>query len=571
MFGDEAAEGVTVGAEELGGLDERAGAGQGLLAQPALGEREVEVGESDRLGLLAGHCASTYSRPIGGRRAFERGFSHGRSGLSAMATVAYAGVMTRVDRLELDEDGFAGLVAAAMQRVSQHLRELPTAPACVTEGGAAVARALREGAPRTGESLESVLATLFDRALPVSFTTPGPGYLAFVPGGGLLHAAVADLIADAVNRFVGVWRAAPGLVQLETNVIAWLCAAVGLPEGSGGVLTTGGSLANFSATVAARRSRLGEEHLLSGTIYTSTQAHHSVVKAATLAGFRAGHVRAVEVDERFCVRVDAIAAAIAEDRAAGLRPCMIVGSGGTTNTGAVDDLEALADLAAREDLWFHVDAAYGGCFVLTERGRVALRGISRADSVTLDPHKGLFLPYGTGALLVRDPTALRAAHAGTADYLPPMQEDPAFVDYCELSPELSRDFRGLRLWLPIKLCGLDAFAAALDEKLDLTVLAAEALEAMPGVEMVARPQLSLLAFRHVPRGLAGDAAGLNRYNEALLGAVNRRQRVYLTPTMAAGRFVLRICVLSFRTHRDRVEAGLEDIRAAIAELGGRPP
>lgn len=473
--------------------------------------------------------------------------------------------MTTWDRLELDEAGFRGLVAAAMERITEHLRDLPAAPACVTDGGEALARALREPPPRSGQALDEVLATLFDWALPVSFTTAGPGYLAYVPGGGLLHAAVADLIADAVNRFVGLWRAAPGLVQLEANVVQWLCALVGLPAGSGGVLTTGGSLANFSATVAARRDRLGER-FLDGVIYTSTQAHHSVIKAAVLAGFPEGQVRGLPVDERFRVDVAAMAAAIAEDRAAGLRPCMIVGSGGTTNTGAVDDLEALAELAAREGLWFHVDAAYGGCFALTERGRAVLAGIGRADSVTLDPHKGLFLPYGTGALLVREPEALRRAHAGRAEYLPPMQEDPLFVDFCELSPELSRDFRGLRLWLPFKLCGVDAFVAALDEKLDLAAFVAEELRGMADVELVAPPQLSLLAFRHVPRRLAGDAAGLDAHNKQLLAAVNRRQRVFLTPTVVAGRFVVRICVLSFRTHRDRIEEGLEDIRAAIAEL-----
>jgi aromatic-L-amino-acid decarboxylase len=472
--------------------------------------------------------------------------------------------MTDSSPLELDEAGFRALVDVAVDRVAAHLRGLATAPACVTEGGAEVARALREPLPRTGAAASAVLATLFERALPCSYNTPGPGYLAYVPGGGLLHAAVADLIADAVNRYVGLWRAAPGLVQLESNVVRWLCEVVGLPAGAGGVLTTGGSLANFGATVAAR-ARLGE-HFADGAVYTSAEAHHSVRKAATLAGFPARQVRAIAVDERFRVRVDAARAAIAADRAAGRRPCMIVASAGTTNTGAVDDLEALADLAAREGLWLHVDAAYGGCFALTARGRAALRGLGRADSVTLDPHKGLFLPYGTGALLVRDPAALRRAHAGAADYLPPMQEDPEFVDFCELSPELSRDFRGLRVWLPLKLCGADAFAAALDEKLDLAAHAAAALAATPEVELVAPPQLSLLAFRHVPRRLAGDAAAIDAHNRALLAAINRRQRVFLTSTIAGGRFVLRICVLSFRTHRDRVDAGLEDVRAAIAEL-----
>ena len=473
--------------------------------------------------------------------------------------------MPDFSRLELDEVDLRALVAAAVDRICGELRELPTRPACVTEGGAELARSLREPLPRTGSPLPELLATIFDRALPVSYNTPGPGYLAYIPGGGLLHAAVADLIADAINRYVGLWRAAPGLVQLESNVISWLCEIVGLPAGSGGVLTSGGSLANFSATVAARHV-LGER-FADGTIYTSTQAHHSVARAALLAGFPARQVRAIEVDASQRVRVELVAEAIAADRAAGLRPCMIVASAGTTNTGAVDDLEGLADLARREAIWLHVDGAYGGSFALTERGRAALRGLGRADSITLDPHKGFFLPYGTGALLERDPAALRRAHSVRAEYLPAMQEDPDLVDFCELSPELSRDFRGLRLWLPLKLVGVDAFAAALDEKLDLARYAAQVLEAMPAVELLAAPQLSLLAFRHAPARLRGDEAALDLHNERLLAAINRRGRVYLTGTRLRGRFVLRICVLSFRTHRDRVDAGLADVAAAIAELG----
>jgi aromatic-L-amino-acid decarboxylase len=266
--------------------------------------------------------------------------------------------MPDFSRLELDEVDLRALVAAAVDRICGELRELPTRPACVTEGGAELARSLREPLPRTGSPLPELLATIFDRALPVSYNTPGPGYLAYIPGGGLLHAAVADLIADAINRYVGLWRAAPGLVQLESNVISWLCEIVGLPAGSGGVLTSGGSLANFSATVAARHV-LGER-FADGTIYTSTQAHHSVARAALLAGFPARQVRAIEVDASQRVRVDLVAEAIAADRAAGLRPCMIVASAGTTNTGAVDDLEGLADLARREAIWLHVDGAYGG-------------------------------------------------------------------------------------------------------------------------------------------------------------------------------------------------------------------
>jgi aromatic-L-amino-acid decarboxylase len=288
-----------------------------------------------------------------------------------------------------------------------------------------------------------------------------------------------------------------------------------------------------------------------------------VQKAALLAGFPPANVRAVPTDERYCIRTEALARLVAADRAAGLTPFLLVANAGTTNTGAVDDLHACADVAREHGLWLHVDGAYGGFFVLTERGRAALGGIERADSITLDPHKGLFLPYGTGSLLVRDGEALRRAHSVHADYLPPMQEDREFVDFSQVSPELSRDFRGLRVWLPVKMHGMAAFRRALDEKLDLARWAADELRRIPGVEIVAEPQLSLLAFRVVRPGL--DEAALDALNRRVMEAVNARQRVYLTHTLARGRFLIRICVLSFRTHMDRMEMAIEDIRAAIAE------
>ncbi|MDH3367040.1 MAG: pyridoxal-dependent decarboxylase, partial [Gemmatimonadota bacterium] len=251
-------------------------------------------------------------------------------------------------------------------------------------------------------------------------------------------------------------------------------------------------------------------------------------------------------------------------RRAGYRPFMVVASAGTTNTGAVDDLRGLADLAATEHLWYHVDAACGGFFALTERGRRVLAGMERADSVTLDPHKGLFLPYGTGSLLVRDGRLLRRAHATEGAYLPAMQDRTEFVDFCQVSPELSRPFRGLRLWLPLRLVGVGAFRDALDEKLDLARHVSRELDRMRGIEVIVEPELSIVVFR--ASGDGPDAEGTNALNRRLLDAVNRRGRVFLTGTTVGGRFLLRVCVLSFRTHRDRIEQCLEDIRAALTEV-----
>jgi aromatic-L-amino-acid decarboxylase len=469
--------------------------------------------------------------------------------------------------LELSPEAMRRMIDAAAERVVDQLSSLAEQPTIDIEGGAELSRALAEDPPEGATPYEELLDLLFERVIPKSYNTAGPGYLAYIPGGGLYHAAVADYIANAVNRYSGVWLASPGLVQLEVNVVKWFCRMVGYPEEALGFLTTGGSLANWTALVTARRERLPEA-FLDGTIYVGDQIHHSVVKAAVLAGFPAGNVRAVPSDELFRVRMGPLAEAIRRDRAAGKTPFLVVGSAGTTNTGAVDDLAALADLAADENLWFHVDAAYGGFFVLTERGRERLAGLARADSLVLDPHKGMFLPYGTGCLLVRDGAALHRTHHIVADYMPQFQTDADLVDFCEISPELSRDWRGLRVWLPLKMHGLGAFRDALDEKLDLTEWACAELEKLDDIEIVARPQLSVVAFRLAPTGL--DPEATNRLNRDFLERINARRRVFLTATTLGGRFVLRICVLSFRTHQERMEQGLEDISAAHTEMLGTP-
>jgi aromatic-L-amino-acid/L-tryptophan decarboxylase len=456
------------------------------------------------------------------------------------------------------------MVGRAMERIEGFIASLPDQPMHATTGGKKLARSLRAPLPERGVPFEKLLRLLFGRVIPASLNTASPGYLAYVPGGGLFHAAVADLIADATNRYVGVWVAAPGLVQIEENVIQWFCGMLGLPATAGGLLTTGGSLANLIAVIAARRERLPPD-FLKGVVYTSEEAHHSVRKAAILAGLLPEHVRAIPTCDRFRLRPDALASAVERDRAAGLAPFLLVASAGTTSTGAVDDLTALAGIAERERLWLHVDAAYGGFFALTARGRAAMAGIERADSVTLDPHKGLFLPYGTGCLVVRDREALRRAHAVPATYLPPMQSDEGLVDFCELGPELSRDARGLRVWLPLSMHGAGVFREALDEKLDLARRAADALRAMPGIEVAAEPQLSLLGFRaRRPGGTGNEGDALSR---RLIAKVNEKQRVLLTGAVVKGRFLIRMCVLSFRTHEDRIDAAIDDVRASLAELG----
>jgi aromatic-L-amino-acid/L-tryptophan decarboxylase len=473
--------------------------------------------------------------------------------------------------LEIGGEELRELVSACLDRLVPWLDGLGDQPTNSLDGSHKVARAFDEPIPERGVPFRRVLARLFDRAIPTSLNPASPGYLGYIPGGGLPSTALADLITDITNRYTGLWMPAPGLVQLEISVIRWFCSLAGYGPSSGGWLCSGGSMANLAAVVAAREARLGED-FGEGVFYTSEGAHHSVSKAARVAGFPRRAARVLPGDAFFRLRRDDVAKAVAEDRALGRRPFLVVAQAGSTPVGAVDDLAALADFCAAEGLWLHVDAAYGGFFLLTQRGRATLAGIERADSIALDPHKGLFLPYGTGCVIVKDRATLRSAFAETASYLPPSQEDDDHWDFADLGPELSRPARGLRVWLPLWLHGASAFREALDEKLDLTRSALTRVRALPGVRIVAEPELSLFAFRVEPPGMA--AAELDGFNRRVLARVNQQKRLMLTgtilrdPVLGEDVFVIRVCVLCFRTHADRIDMLLEDLSAAIADPRG---
>jgi aromatic-L-amino-acid decarboxylase len=470
--------------------------------------------------------------------------------------------------LELPADVMQRMGQAALSRVVDHITSLGRQPACGDTAAEELCRTMREPAPEQATPFEELLDPLFEEWIPRSFTTAGPGYLAYIPGGGIFPAALADLIADGTNRYTGVWRAAPALVQLEANVLDWFRDWMGFPPSTRGLFTTGGSMSIFNAIVCARERQLGSE-IRAGVLYTSTQAHAAVVKSAALAGILPDRVRTVSVDEQFRMRVDALEEAIEADRRAGLRPFLVVSTAGTTNTGAVDPLHAIADLCARGGLWHHVDGAYGAFFHLVEPLRPLLAGLDRADSLTLDPHKGLFLPYGTGALLVRDGSALRAVHGMTAGYLPPAA-DLEFYDPAQHGPELSRGFPGLRVWLTIKIFGAARMRAAIAEKRALAVWAAGQLAGVPGIALVAAPQLSLFAFRVEPPG--ASPAEQDEATRRLLERVNARGKVMLTGCTVHQRFLARMCVLSFRTRRQTVQTSVEQIieeTAAILAEGSR--
>ena len=464
--------------------------------------------------------------------------------------------------LEFTPDQMLAMGRAVVARSVAHLSTIGAQPICGDVDAAELCRSLREPAPEAGSELDPLLDQLFNELIPRSFTAPGPGYLAYIPGGGVYPAALADFIADTTNRYTGVWIAAPALVQLEANALEWLREWMGFPAGTAGLFTTGGSMAAFNAVVCARERLLGAG-IRSGTLYTSSQAHHCIEKAAKLAGIAADRIRSIPVDADYRMDVAALSAAIAHDRAQGLRPFFVNSSAGTTNTGAVDDLEAVADLCARERLWHHVDGAYGAFFHMCPELRPLLRGLSRADSLTLDPHKGMFLPYGTGALLVRDGSALRSVHSTTAGYLPQNQDE--FYDPAQYGPELSRGFPGLRVWLSIKMFGAARYRAAVAEKRSLAVWAAGRVAEIPGVVMDALPQLSLFAFHLEGPGL-GTQAARNAATHELVQRVTARGKVMLTGCTLDGRYLARVCVLSFRTRRAEMETCVQHLAEEAAAI-----
>ena len=388
------------------------------------------------------------------------------------------------------------------------------------------------------------------------------GQMGYIPGGGMFPSALGDFIADISNRYSGVSYASPGAAGMEQQLVRWMTEVVGYPASSGGDLTSGGSIANLTAIVTAREiMKVRARDVETACIYLTGDTHHCVEKSLRAAGLGECPRRLVPMDDKFRMDVSALERLIEQDKAAGYRPWLITASAGTTDTGAVDPVDRIADLAEKHDIWMHVDAAYGGFFLLCEEGRQVLNGMHRAHSIVLDPHKGMFLPYGSGAVLVRDVSWLARAQSYQADYMQDVKKEEGEYSPADLSLELTRPFRGLRFWLPLKLFGLAPFRAALAEKIWLARYFHEQLDELPGWELGPYPELSVVTFRFVPK--QGDADILN---QRLIKAVLEDGRVFISSTRIDEKFVLRLAVLHFRTHLEQVNYLLELLRQKAAEL-----
>lgn len=412
-------------------------------------------------------------------------------------------------------------------------------------------------APRSIEELMSVIGEHVDGP---ALNPASGGHLAYIPGGGIFPTALGDYLADITNRYAGIFFASPGAVRIENLLIRWMCKMVGFPETALGNLTSGGSIATLIAITTARDAKgIRARDIEKAVIYLTEQAHHSVQKAIRIAGLGEAKLSYIPITDKFKMDDSILAKRIAADKATGFRPFMVVASAGTTDTGVIDPLNRIADLAEANEMWFHADAAYGGFFMLTAEVRENFKGIERADSVTIDPHKGLFLAYGTGAVLIKDIEALQNTHFYLANY---MQDVVKAVDEpspADLSPELTKHFRGMRMWLPLQLFGLAPFKAALSEKLWLCRYFHQEIQKI-GFEVGPEPELSVMIYRYVPP--TGDA---NAFNAKLVDYVRTDGRVYLSSTSIGGVFWIRLAVLSFRSHLRTIDLCLKVLKEAVAK------
>jgi aromatic-L-amino-acid decarboxylase len=455
------------------------------------------------------------------------------------------------DHLEPDRPTRAELTDSITRYLDEWMERASSMPAYGADLSPDQLRDLASPPGESGRDLSSILEDL-ELAGQAGILHPSGGHMSYIPNAGLYSGALAEFLAAGVNRYTGVANAAPGFAAIEQGVIQWLTSLFDLGTEASGLLLSGGSLANFTAVVAARTSRLGDD-FGTGVIYVTPHTHHSVAKAARLAGFRSDQIHAVAVDADLRMDPADLAARVKADRTAGRQPFLVVASAGTTDTGTVDPLSDLADVTGNEDLWLHADGAYGAFFQLTDRGRNALRGIELTDSIALDPHKGLSIPFGVGALVVRDQAALVDAHLGRGAYLREEDHHQGIRDLASLGPELSRPFRGLSVWLPLQLHGVGPFRDALDLSLDLAEHAYARLATIDGIDARWRPDLSIVAFRF-------DDDGRGR---VALEAVNRDRASHISPTMVDGRFVLRLAILNRRTTVEHVDHAIDIIEKTL--------
>ncbi|MCB0274501.1 MAG: aminotransferase class V-fold PLP-dependent enzyme [Calditrichaeota bacterium] len=462
-----------------------------------------------------------------------------------------AGILNPGQELRRDQ------LAKAAGYLEEFLEALPAMPGYTT-GRCQKLPGLRIG--ENGKNLADLLDVLKNEVDAIGINSASGRHMGYIPGGGLWICAVADLLAAATNRYGGIAFSSPGTVAIEDQLITWLCNVVCYPAAAYGNLTSGGSTASLIALKAARdHHQIDSQKVRRSVIYLSAHAHHCLHKAIDYLGLGEAVVRTIELTPQFRLDPAALTRQIAADRQKGLRPFLVIGTAGTTDTGAVDPLEEMAAICRKNGCWFHVDAAYGGFFLLVEELRERFRGIEAADSLVLDPHKTLFMPFGSGAVLVRDKNNLLASNASHAAYM----KDAAAV--AEISPadtglELTRHNRGLRMWLPLQLYGTGVFAEALAEKRQLCRYFHQQVGQL-GLETGPEPDLSVAIFR------CPDDPD-NTKTQRLMDRIHRDGRVFLSSTVIAQKLWIRCAIVSHRSHREEVDLAIAMIKEKV-DIGGK--
>lgn len=447
--------------------------------------------------------------------------------------------------------------------VAEHLATLREQPAFRTldrrDARQLFGDALQD-APVAPTAFDTLLAEFRESVAPHHAREPHPRFLGYIPSCPTFPAVMGDWLATGFNFFSGVWSVAAAPNEIELTVLEWFRRWMGMPDGSRGLLTSGGSAATVTAVVAARHAAIGDAGDIAPlTVYCSDQAHSSVAKAAWIAGIARRNVRPVPSDASYRMQVDELRAMIQADRDAGLRPFLICATAGATNTGAVDPLRDIADVAARERLWLHTDAAYAGFSMLTARGRLLLDGLGRADSLTLDPHKWLYVPFECGCLLVRDPARLESAFSVHPEYLQDVRARDTEVNFADYGEQLTRYARALKVWFSVRYFGTDAIAAAQERAMGLAELAERIVRESPDLEVLTPAQFGIVCFRARPRGM-DDEERLNELNGRVNDAVNRSGFVLMSSTRLRGVLSLRLCIPGYRTSEEDVRAVLDLVR-----------
>lgn len=458
-------------------------------------------------------------------------------------------------QLDPDEEERSFILQKTIAYINQYLNELPAYPGFGHGSFEKLSAMHIEENPKPIETLLEVLQKEVD---PVGISSASGKHLGFIPGGGLWASSVADMLGDVSNKYAGIAFSGPGSVKIEKEVIQWMTNIIGYPSAAYGNLTSGGSIANLIAVKAARDFHgINSTNVTKAVIYCGEQTHHSIYKALNITGLHEAVLRKISLTSNFTIDIAKLQQQIEADEASGLKPFLVIASAGTTDTGAVDPLNEIAGICQKFKTWFHVDAAYGGFFILLDEMKEKLKGIERSDSVVLDPHKTLFLPFGSGAVLLRDKNILLASNSSKASYLSDT-EDVEDINPSDTGIELTRPNRGLRMWLPLLLHGLAPFKACLKEKILLSGYFYTQIGKL-GFETGPQPDLTVSIFRY-----PGDDD--NRINRQLINSIHQDGRVFLSSTIIKNKLWLRCAVVSHRTHLKEIDLALQVIGENLEKI-----